>query len=178
MRSLAYFLAGTAALLGCSSLPPSPSLPGEVAISVTEPGRPCALLPDTVTIGLLIDNRGRGTFRTYIDTLPGPPYKLSWLSYSVVNESSSGRQVEWEHGAGGHGPLPQNKLAIGPSDSTRVFAKIYKTAPMDKTATYRIRIEDQDDQIYFSDGFTICQPDLTGLPSNNSFKPKPLRGSA
>jgi hypothetical protein len=179
LRAIAYFFAGPAVLLGCSSLPAPSSAPGEVAISVVEPERSCASLPDTINVGLLIANQGQGTFRTYIDTLPGPPYKLSWLSYSVLSDSPSGRNVEWKHGAGGHGPLPQNTLAIGPNDSTSVFAKIYGTAQMDKTALYRIRVEDQDDQIYLSNAFKICQPiEATGRPSNNSFKPNPLRGSA
>ena len=165
LLAIAYFFAGPAVLLGCSSLPALSSAPGEIAISVAEPEHSCASLPDTVEVGLLIANHGPGTFRTYIDTLPGPPYKLSWLSYSVLRDSPSGSNVEWEHGAGGHGPLPQNTLAIGPNDSTNVFAKIYGTAQMDKTASYRIQVEDQADQIYLSNAFTICQPvEPTGRP--------------
>ena len=156
-------------LLGCSSLPDSSSMPGEVAISITEPGHACASLPDTINVGLLIANQGQGTFRTYIDTLPGPPYKMSWLSYSVLSDSPSGSNVEWKHGAGGHGSLPQNTLAIGPHDSSRVFAKIYGTAEMDKTGLYRIQVEDQDDQIYLSNVFSICQAiGPTGRPTSRS----------
>ena len=164
---VAYLLAGTGLLLGCASLPPSPSVPGEIELSVVEPEHPCATLPPTVSIGLSIANKGRGPFRTYIDTLPGPPYKLSWLSYAVLRESPTGRDVEWEHGAGDHGPMPQNTLALGPDDSTRVFANIYSTAEMDKTAAYRIQVEDHDDQIYLSNVFTICRPNHpAGRPSN------------
>jgi hypothetical protein len=179
LRAIAYAFVAPVALLGCSSLPATQSVPSEIAISVDAPEHPCASLPDTVNVGLLIANRGQGTFRTYVDTLPGPPYKLSWLSYWVLSDLPSGSNVEWEHGPGGHGPLPQNTLAIGPSDSTSVFAKIYGTAKMDTTASYRIQIEDQNDQIYLSNVFRICQPiELTGWPSNNSFKPNPLSGSA
>ena len=179
LRAIAYFFAGATVLLGCSSLPASPSAPDEMAISVAEPEHSCASLPDIVNVKLLIANQGQRTFRAYIDILPGPPYELSWLSYAVLRDSLSGSNVEWKHGAGGHGPLPQNTLAIGPNDSASVFAKIYGTAQMDKTASYRIQVEDQDDQIYLSNVFKICQPaEQTGKPSNNSFKPKPLRGSA
>ena len=179
LRVIAHFFAGTVGLLGCSSIPAASSDPSQVAISVSEPEHSCASLPDTIDVGLLIANQGQGTFRTYIDTLPGPPYKLSWLSYSVLSDSPSGSNVEWKHGAGGHGPLPQNTLSIGPSDSTSVFAKIYGTAEMDKNGLYRIQLEDQADQIYVSNVFSLCQPvATTGRPSNNSFKPTPLRGAA
>ena len=177
MRCACCILTGTAVLLGCSSLPPSASKPSDVAIAVTDSERPCTSLLDTVSVGLLIANRGSGTFRTYIDTLPGPPYKLSWLSYSVVRESPSGLEVEWKHGAGGHGPMPQNELAIGPRDATRLFANIYGAAEMDKAATYRIQIEDLEDQIYLSEPFTVCQPESASFPSNSSFKGTPLRGT-
>jgi hypothetical protein len=167
-RGIAYLCAGPVFLLGCSLLPASSSAPGDIAITVAAPEHDCASLPDTVNVGLLIANQGQGTFRAYVDTLPGPPYKLSWLSYSVLSDSPSGSKVEWKHGAGGHGPLPQNTLAIGPSDSTSVFAKIYGTSQMDKTAPYRIQVEDQHDQIYLSNVFTICQPtEPTGRPSNS-----------
>ena len=178
MRGAYCILTGTAMLLGCSSLPISPSKPSDIEISVQHSGLPCASLPDTLSIELFIANRGNGTFRMYIDTLPGPPYKLSWLSYSVVSDSPSGVEIQWEHGAGGHGPLPQNKLAIGPKDGTRVFAKIYGAARMDKTVTYRIQVEDLQDQTYLSDPFPVCQLGSAGFPSNNSSKPTPLRGAA
>jgi hypothetical protein len=164
---VAYILASTGMLLGCASRPSSPSVPGEIEVSVVEPRRLCASLPPTVSVELSIANQGRGTFRTYIDTLPGPPYKLSWLSYSVLRESPSGSHVEWDHGAGDHGPLPQDTLAIGPNDSTRVFARIYNTAQIDKNAKYRIQVEDQNDQIYLSNVFTICRrTESAGRPSN------------
>lgn len=158
LRSAGLILVGTALLSGCSSLPASPSDAGDVEISPTHSAQPCASLPDTLSLELFIANRGSGTFRTYLSTVPGRPYKLSWLSYSVAMASPSDMEILWEHGAGGHGPLPQNELAIGPNDGTRVVAKIYGTSRMDTAATYRIVVEDLQDQTYVSDPFTLCQP--------------------
>ena len=146
-----------AAVLGCSSLPATSSTPDDIVFSVADIDYACASLPDTIDVGISISNQGPGTFRTYLGESSGPPYELSWLSYSVMRDSPSGSEVEWNHGAGGHGPLPQNTLAIGPNDSTRVFARLYATSQMDKIAAYRIQIDDQDDQIYLTNAFTICQ---------------------
>jgi hypothetical protein len=104
---------------------------------------------------------------------------LSWLSYAVLNQSLPGDKVDWEHGPGGHGPLPQNELAIGPDDSTVVYARIYGARNMSATGLYRIRIEDKDHQIYMSNEFGLCGPDTgSARPSNSSFKPTSLRDAA
>lgn len=156
-RNPALCLAALGSLFGCSALPRLASVPHEVAISVAVSAQPCEQLPEIANVRLVISNRGQGTFRAYVATVPGPPYTLSWLSYSVLNESLPGSKVEWEHGPGGHGPFPQDVLAIGPKDSTTVFAKLYGASNMDRNATYRIQIEDLADQTYLSNAFALCQ---------------------
>lgn len=75
--------------------------------------------------------------------------------------------------------MPPDTLAIGPNDSTRVFALIYSTESMDLGAKYRIQIEDESDQMHLSNAFSICHIGTpSAAPSNQSFKPNPLRGSA
>ena len=178
-RNVAVLLFNAAVLSGCSDLPHISSRPSEIEISVISPDVPCSSLPEPRDIQLRISNHGHGTFRTDIDTTPGPPYQLSWLSYAVLNMSLPGDHVEWKHGPGGHGPLPQNELAIGPDDSTIVYARLYGVGSMNATGPYRIQIRDEDRQIYMSNEFGLCRPDSDSpRPSNPSFKPTSLRDAA
>lgn len=178
-RHSAFVLSAVLLTSGCSGLPHFLSLPEEIEVSAIDSEMSCATLPDALDVQLRVSNHGQGVFRTYIDNTPGPPYQLSWLSYVVLNATTKTDQVEWDHSPGGHGPLPQDELAIGPDDATIVYARIYGARRMDAQGLYRIQIKDGERRTHMSDEFNLCQPS-TGptTRSNSTFKPASPRNAA
>lgn len=151
---IASAVLGTAA--ACSMLPAAPSRPSEVSLLVDAPAGRCDPSVKTVKVRLKLANDGSGTLRVYIATVPGPPYDLSWLAYAVVS-ASEGHDAAWQHGPGGHGPVPQNQLNVGPKDSTIVTADVYGLEPKDYGVPYRIRMKDLTGQQHFSNVFRVCR---------------------
>jgi hypothetical protein len=142
--------------LGCAILPTTPSRPDEVSLLVRSAPRICMPTSDAVQVRVRILNRGAGNFRVYINDPAKDPYELSWLSYDVLNESLPGDHVDWQHGPGGHGPVPQPELHVGPADGAVVIAKIYGLKASDYSSTFRIRVKDFADQMYISEPFHVC----------------------
>lgn len=155
LRNSVVALASLGAIASCSSLPSAPSKPSEVTIVVEPPASRCDSSVKTVKVRLKLVNNGPGTFRVYIDTTPARPYELSWLSYAVMY--ATGDKTAWQIGPGGHGPLPQNQLNVGPNDSTFVVAIVYDLEAKDLGAPYRILVRDLSDQEYFSEPFRVCR---------------------
>ena len=113
----------------------------------------CGASDREAPIRMTVRNASQGELRIWIaPNLRRPPYQLSWLGYQVLDDSGS---VDWEHGPGGHGPLPYT-LSIGPGDSTEVTGSIYNLAPANYGKSFKIQLKDRDDHVFVSSPFKAC----------------------
>ncbi|WP_342315546.1 hypothetical protein [Lysobacter sp. FW306-1B-D06B] len=106
-----------------------------------------------IPVSVRVQNGSQGIMRVWIAGDSGPPYPLSWLSYEILDDAGNG---EWRHGPGGHGPLAQPTLKIGPGDSTMLSAMLYDVGEEESSRRFRIRITDQENHTWTTDAFRPC----------------------
>jgi hypothetical protein len=75
----------------------------------------------------------------------------------------------------GHDIVPTGTVSLGPSDTAQFVVYISDLSANRSLLRYRVQFEDIAGNVYFSNAFGICS---SGSMPNDSFKPKPLRGSA
>ncbi|MFM2287686.1 MAG: hypothetical protein RL684_829, partial [Pseudomonadota bacterium] len=78
---------------------------------------------------------------------------LSWLSYEILDD---GGATDWEHGPGGHGPMPPSTLSIGPGDSSEMVGSLYSLVPADYAKSFKIKFKDLEDHTFVSSSFKAC----------------------
>ena len=105
---------------------------------------------------LVVRNARAGRLKFHIRSDRRNPYELSWLSYDVLETSASGHDMDSIHGPGGHGPLGEDELSLGPGDSVRVVGRLYGIGPSDHGKRFRIRIEDSLDRRFLTEPFAPC----------------------
>ncbi|UHQ20200.1 hypothetical protein LVB87_03285 [Lysobacter sp. KIS68-7] len=141
-----------AAVAGCTSSRYR-VVPGQVGVQVEAPEVHCGEQPRDIRVKVRIRNDSAGVLRITIDNPPGPPYKLSWLSYDVLDDAGN---LDLDHDPGGHGPLPQPTLKMDPGDRTVLFAVLYDINEDDYARSFRFRIEDDDKHVWTTDAFRPC----------------------
>ena len=105
-----------------------------------------------IPVKVRIHNDSAGIVRITIDSLPGPPYKLSWLTYDVLDDAGN---VDWNH-VGDHGPLPQPTLTIKPGDRKVLLAVLYDIEEADYGRSFRVRFHEEDKHSWTTDAFRPC----------------------
>jgi hypothetical protein len=128
--------------------------PTKISVIAEPPNERCGASDKEVHAILHVKNEGRAILKIWVLGPKGPPYELSWLSYEILNDAGG---ISWEHGPGGHGPMPPSTLRIGPGDSTTVLAPIYALNPNSYHSTYSVRIKDEDGNSYVTDKFSPCK---------------------
>lgn len=128
-------------------------VPGQVGVQVEAPDVRCGGGHREIPVRVRVHNAGRGILRITINGASGPPYPLSWLSYDVLDSAGN---VEWRHGPGGHGPLPQPTLTMESGDHTVLSAKLYDIGEADFSRSFRIRLEDEEKHTWTTDAFRPC----------------------
>lgn len=136
---------------GCASL--HRMAPDLVDVKVEAPGLECDKRRRDIPVSIRVQNASRGVMRVWIAGDSGPPYPLSWLSYEILDDAGNGA---WRHGPGGHGPLAQPTLKIGPGDWTMLSAMLYEVGEEESSRSFRIRIADQDNHTWTTDAFRPC----------------------
>jgi hypothetical protein len=152
MRWLAAASIVAAAVVGCTSSRYR-VVPGQLGVQVEAPDVQCAERHRDIPVKVRIHNDSAGILRITIDNRPGPPYKLSWLSYDVLDDAGD---VDWDHGAGDHGPLPQPTLTVTPGDRTVLLAVLHDIEEADYGRSFRIRFQDEDKHSWTTDAFRPC----------------------
>lgn len=138
-------------ITGCATVDPA-----RVRLVVEPVTQVCGASDREAPIRISVHNDSRAKLRIWIDPeLRQPPYNLSWLSYQVLDDSGA---TDWEHGPGGHGPMPPDTLSIGPGDSVEVEGSLYSLAPADYAKTFKIQFNDLDDHTFVSSPFKACMP--------------------
>jgi len=127
--------------------------PGQVGVQVEAPDVSCGERHREIPVKVRVHNDSAGILQIWIDDRPGPPYKLSWLSYDVLDEAGN---VDWRRGPGDHGPMPQPTLKIGPGDRTVLSAVLYDIGEADYGRSFRIRFEDAEKHAWTTDAFRPC----------------------
>jgi hypothetical protein len=128
-------------------------VPGQVGVQVEAPDVRCGERHRDIPVKVRVHNDSPGILRITIDDASGPPYKLSWLSYDVLDGAGN---VEWQHGPGGHGPLPQPTLTMASGDRTVLSAMLYGIGASDYARSFRIRFEDEEKHTWTTDAFRPC----------------------
>ena len=157
---------------GCAHIEPAPS---NVSVLAAPEATTCVPSGSDVVIRLSVHNGGPGKLTLGANDESGPPYSLNWIHYKVLSNQSGKEAVDYEHGPGGHGRLPMAHVTLGRGDTGDFMVKAYDLTPASSAFTYRIELEDLGGNSYPTQPFGLCAP---GSTPNNSFKPKPLRGSA
>lgn len=128
-------------------------VPGQVGVQVEAPDVRCGEGHRDIPVKVRVHNDGRGILRITINDASGPPYQLSWLSYDVLDNAGN---VEWRHGPGGHGPVPQPTLTMESGDRTVLSATLYDIGEADYSRSFRIRFEDEEKHTWTTDAFRPC----------------------
>ena len=123
------------------------------AIGMEPLPKACPSSGGNVPVDLVVRNNGQEALRLYVRPEPSrPPYRLSWLSYDIQND-----QGIFEHGPGGHGPLPQKELVVAPGDAVRVTAYVYDLELKDYSSRFVVQITDLAGREYSSPVFVLCR---------------------
>jgi hypothetical protein len=139
----------TGCITGCATVDPA-----RIKLVVEPVKQICGTSDREIPVRVTVRNDSRGKLKVWIDPeLHQPPYALSWLSYKIVDE---GGATDWEHGPGGHGPMPPSTLSIDPGDSTEVVGSLYSLVPADYTKRFKIQFEDSADHTFVSSSFKPC----------------------
>jgi hypothetical protein len=149
--------------------------PEQVAVRVEPDLTDCLTERNEVPLRVEVHNRSAGKLRLGANGKSGPPFSLNWVYYRVMSGTPGAMSLDLAHGPGGHGRLSTSTVTIGPGDSTQFLVPLYTVGPGDYAASFQIEIQDLTGTSYMSQPFSLCSP---GSMPNNSFKPKPLRGSA
>jgi len=157
---------------GCAHLEPASST---VSVVAAPEAITCAPSGSDVAIRLSVHNVGPGQLTLGANDESGPPYSLNWIHYNVLSNQRGKETVDYEHGPGGHGRLPMAHVTLGLGDTADFVVKAYELTPASSAFSYRIELQDLAGNSYLTQPFGLCLP---GSTPNNSFKPKPLRGSA
>ena len=155
---------------GCAHVSAQPEF---VSAVVAPSPDACDLISESRSILLTVRNSGPGKLRISAQHESGPPFRMGWPYYAILSAESD-PLASYQRPAG-HGNLPVATVSIGPGDETQFLLYLGEFTPVSKDLRYRAQFEDRDGQVHFSAPFGLCVPD--SMP-NNSFKPKPLRGSA
>ncbi len=105
----------------------------------------------------------------------GPPYNLYPRAFDLVaDDATPTNPNHWAVILEEFTP-PDHEVHVGPGDRTefRAYASQWPTSSY--TGRVKLRVRDSHGFIYSSGPVPVCAP---GSAPNNSFKPKPLRGSA
>jgi hypothetical protein len=141
-----------------------------------EPSSAACLSPlvgyDTL-IAITNNSNQKVTFSTY--GAAGPPYKLFPDAFDVLaapppSEEFSPWEVILEHSM-----PPTHEVRLGPGDKAEFTVSTSRRPDSDSPLLFKLQVRDTDWRPYQSKALQVCQP--RSAP-NNSFKPKPLRGSA
>ena len=127
--------------------------PRQVSLHVEAPDVPCGERHRDIPVKVRMHNSSRGILRIKIHDASGPPYRLSWLSYDVLDSAGN---VEWRHGPGGHGRLGQPSVTMESGDRTVLSAMLYNIGETDYARSFRIRIEDEEKHTWTTDAFRPC----------------------
>ncbi len=155
---------------GCTHAPAKPAV---VTAVVAASAAACDLFSHSQSITLTVRNAGPGTIRISAQNESGPPFRMGWPYYAILSGKSD-PPPSYKSPAG-HASLPLATVAIGPGDETQFLLYLGELTPVSSSLRYRAQFEDRAGQVHFSAPFSLC---VTGSMPNNSFKPKPLRGSA
>jgi hypothetical protein len=130
--------------------------PSRIIVSAEPASAVCGQNDREIKAVLNVENRSRGVLKIGVWAPPGPsarpPFEVSWIYYDVLKNGSRA----WEHGPGGHGPMPPNTLQVGPGDSAQLAAPIYELTPSDYSSKFSIRFSDEDENKYTSPPFLPC----------------------
>jgi hypothetical protein len=138
------------AIAGCATVDPA-----QIKIAVEPVTQICGASDREAPIRMTLHNDSKGKLRIWIDpTLHQPPYDISWLSYKILD---GGGATDWEHGPGGHGPMPPDTLSIGPGDSAEIVGSLYGLVPADYPKSFMIQFKDLDDHTFVSSSFKACK---------------------
>jgi hypothetical protein len=144
------FAAFAILITGCATVDPA-----RIKLVVEPVTQICGASDREAPIRLTVRNDSQGKLRIWINPkLRQPPYDLSWLSYQVLD---GGGSTDWEHGPGGHGPMPPDTLSIGPGDSAEVVGSIYSLVPADYAKSFKIQFKDLADHTFVSSSFKACK---------------------
>ena len=168
MRSSALLL--MVLLVGCAHAPAQTS---SVMSLVSSAPESCELFARDHSVLLTVRNSGPGKLRIRAQSESGPPFRMGWPYYSILSGKSDPAQTYQT--PAGHGPLPLATVSIGPGDEAQFLLYLPDRTSISSELRYRAQFEDLAGQVHYSAPFSLC---ITGSMPNNSFKPKPLRGSA
>ena len=168
MRSSAPLL--MVLLAGCAH---GPAQTSSVTSLVSTSAESCELFAKEQSVLLTVRNSGPGKLRIKAQGQLGPPFRMGWPYYSVLSGTSDPAQTY--QSPAGHGPLPLATVSIGPGDQTQFLIYLPERTPISGALRYGLQFEDLAGQVHYSAPFSLCVP---GSMPNNSFKPKPLHGSA
>jgi hypothetical protein len=144
------FAAFALIIAGCASVNPA-----QVKIAVQPVTQICGASDRESPIRMTVRNDSKGKLRIWIEeTRHQPPYDISWLSYKILDNRGA---TDWEHGPGGHGPMPPDTLSIGPGDSAEIVGSFYDLMPADYPKSFMIQFTDLDDHTYVSSPFKACK---------------------
>jgi hypothetical protein len=138
---------------GCATVPLDPSKVVVIAEPLTVA---CGDRIQDFPVRLVIRNEGKGTLHLALDDESGPPYELNWLDWELLSGDSM--DTDFQHGAGGHGPMPGAHLSIGAGDSARLEVAVYGLDPIAANSSFRVAVKDDDGNTYVTNPFRACLP--------------------
>ena len=113
------------------------------------------------------------TFRTY--GASRPPYKLFPDAFDVLAaKPRSGLFSPWEVVLE-HSMPPTHEVKLSPGDRAEFTVSTTRWPSPDNDLQFKLQVRDASWRAYQSEALQVCQ---SRSAPNNSFKPKPLRGSA
>jgi hypothetical protein len=159
------------AVAGCAHL--SQPVTG---VSVEAVPRSCIgpLVGSQASIAIVNNSNKRVSFSSYGQS--GPPFELHPRSFSLLAAQSPTQAYSlWQVVLEEVMP-PSHEVTLGPGDRAEFLVSPSHAWPSpDRKETFKFEVRDTYNRSYFSEALRVCQP--RSAP-NNSFKPKPLRGSA
>jgi len=128
---------------------------------------------DAITISIINGSKGSVAFSASGSS--GPPYNLHPWAFEVATADGMPTNPEQWGVILEHFAPPDHDVRLGPGDRAEFHAYTSLWPTSDYPGKVKLRVRDTRGQLHDSDPVPVCAP---GSAPNNSFKPKPLRGSA
>ena len=154
----------------CANLPSQPNA------DVIVVAGPCFDSSRHDSIAISIINKSNATVSLPAYGSSGPPYNLHPRAFDVVvaDGASPTDSSHWAVTLEEFTP-PDHEVHLRPGDSSEFHAYASHWPTLEYSGRVKLRVRDSHGSIYESSPVMVCGH---GSAPNNSFKPKPLRGSA
>jgi hypothetical protein len=160
-------------LTGCASM--TPTKPSDVAVSAQHLSKDCQLGARDGRVAISIKNGGLTSIAFPVQDPASPPYSLFPANYEVlVRDEATQEFTPWTVVIE-HFYAPKNKVVLQAGDTEVFLIPFDPLQAADLPKIFAVQVTDSTRQGYVSAPFALCP--RRSVP-NNSFKPKPLRGSA